>query len=147
MGDGDSHRATDVRAVFEPIARFCEQFNIAMFLVTHPPKAQQAKAMNAFAGALAFIAAPRLGFLVVPDQLIERTLILPVKNNIGPKIQGLAYRIEGGPNSRGIDAPRIVWDASPVTMTANEAIHQEAEANRKPLAMRRCHAIHTQLSR
>ena len=85
MGKIDSHRTTDVRAVLEPIAGFAETHDVAVLGVTHPPKAAQGNALRAFTGSFAFVAAPRVAFLVTTEPGTERRLLLPVKNNIGIK--------------------------------------------------------------
>jgi RecA-family ATPase len=64
MGKIDSHRTTDVRAVLAPLTEFAEAHNVAVLSITHPPKASQAKAIHAFTGSLAHVAAARMAFLV-----------------------------------------------------------------------------------
>jgi putative DNA primase/helicase len=54
--------------------------------------------------------------------ITERRLLLPVKNNIGPRAAGLGYRLEQTIVSGGIVMSRVAWDSSPVTVTANEAM-------------------------
>jgi putative DNA primase/helicase len=125
LGDVDSHRTTDIRAVLEPLDKFIQKYSISLFAITHPPKSSQ-KAMNSFTGSLAFVAAPRLAFLVAPEpEETGRVLFLAVKNNIGPLAEGLGYRIEGGQTKLGIDTSRVVWDNKPVRLTADEAMGEE----------------------
>jgi hypothetical protein len=126
----DSHRTTDVRAVLEPLAKFAEQYRVAVLLISHPQKVAATKALNAVTGSAAFVHAPRMSFICItdPDDKTRR-LFLAGKNNIGRKAEGLAYRIEGclvGPEE-SILASRIVWDAIPVRITADEALKREAE--------------------
>lgn len=118
----DSHRTTDVRSVLEPLQRFADEVGVAVLAISHPPKAAQGKAINAATGSLAFVAAARLFFLTATEPETERRLLLPVKNNLGPKAGGIGYRIDQSKVSKGIIAPHVIWDDAPVTMTADDAM-------------------------
>jgi hypothetical protein len=48
--------------------------------------------------------------------------MLPIKNNLGPRKDGLAFRILADPIGGEIIAPRIAWDSDPVTVSADEAL-------------------------
>ena len=123
MGDGiDSHRTTDVRGVLEKLDKFAETNNVAVFAVTHPPKATQSKAINAFTGSLAFVADARLAFIAIEEPDSDRSLLLAVKNNLGPKADGLGFRLIQGRTTKNIEASRVAWYADPVTVNANEAL-------------------------
>jgi hypothetical protein len=78
-------------------------------------------------GSLAFIAAARSAWVVVPDKDDpKRRLFLPAKNNIGNDETGLAFGIIDG---------AVAWENDPVTMRADEALALELEADsndRKP---------------
>jgi AAA domain-containing protein/bifunctional DNA primase/polymerase-like protein len=126
MGMIDGHRTTDVRAVLEPFDKFAEDCNVAILAVTHPPKASQGKAIHNFTGSLAFVAAARLAFVCVEEPETDRSLLLAVKNNLGPKEPGLGYRFEQRATAKGIWVSRVVWDTAPVNTTANEAIAMAA---------------------
>jgi len=129
----DSHRTTDVRSVLEPLARFADEVGVAVLAITHPPKAAQGSAINSFTGSLAFVAASRMAFIATEEPETERRLLLPVKNNLGPKAPGLAYRFEQRIVSKGIVGSHIAWDIAPVTVTADEALRQ-ANSNRGKIA-------------
>jgi hypothetical protein len=122
MGMIESHRTTDVRAVLEPIGDFAEEHNVAVLAITHPPKATQAKALHAFTGSLAFVAAARLAFVVVEEAETDRRLLLAVKNNVGPLARGIGYRIGTKIVSNDIEAPCVLWDDAPVDVNANQAL-------------------------
>jgi hypothetical protein len=131
LGDKiDTHQTAAVRAVLEPLDAFAAQHRLAIFGVTHPPKAVQSKAINAFTGSLAFVASSRTAFVCVEEPETERRLLLPVKSNIGPLAAGIAYRIEQTQTDRGIEATRIMWDSEPVDITVSEALAAAAEENR-----------------
>ena len=133
MGEIDSHRTTDVRAVLEPVAAFAEQFNVGVVAVTHPPKATQTKALHAITGSLAFVAAARLVFIAIeePETSSGRRLLLAVKNNLGPPAAGLGFHLVqctiGG--DKNIVASHVAWDSTPVTITANEALAAAGAGN------------------
>jgi hypothetical protein len=126
--DLDSHRTTDVRAALAPLEAFAEKTHISIKAITHPPKGATGNAINSFTGSLAFVAAPRLGFVIVNEDGSDRKLVLKVKNNIGLAARGIAYRILAKEISRGIVAPYIVWDDAPVDVTADEALYQQSQA-------------------
>jgi putative DNA primase/helicase len=138
--DVDSHRTSDVRAVLSRLERFADEQKIATLGITHPPKAAQAKAINAFTGSLAFVAAARLAFVAIEEAETDRHLLLAVKNNLGPKADGIGYRIEQGATSQCIITSRVVWDSQPVTVTANEALAATQES-RKGEARREAEAF------
>jgi putative DNA primase/helicase len=129
----DSHRISDVRAALLPLEQFAEQEHIAVLGISHPPKSPSTKALNFIAGSGAFTHAPRLTFMVIEDpQAPGRNLLLPVKNNLGPKASGLGYSIVStfvGPNE-DILSSYIHWDDQPVTMTADEALAATAEKSK-----------------
>jgi hypothetical protein len=127
-GKIDSNSTTDVRGVLEPVGDFANEHGVAILAITHPPKAAQAKAMHAFTGSLAFVAAARLAFYVTREPETVRRLLLAVKNNLGPKARGIGYTIGTKTVTNGIIAPHILWDDAPVDFTADQAIAANAQA-------------------
>jgi hypothetical protein len=66
--------------------------------------------------------------MVIEDpETPRRTLLLAVKNNLGPKAPGLGYSIAPRFVGPGIVTSRIEWDRDPVNFTANEALEAWAE--------------------
>jgi putative DNA primase/helicase len=134
LGNIDSHRTGDVRAVLEPLGNWAEQARVAVLAISHPPKAAQAKAINAITGSLAFVAAARVVMVAIADPETKgRSLLLPVKINIGQSPKGLGYRIEGRTveGSKGpIATSAIAWDDKEVTLTADEALNSRREPGR-----------------
>jgi hypothetical protein len=97
-GKIDSHKATDVRSVLQPLTDLAEETGVTVFSVTHPAKSSQA-AINSFVGSQAFIAVPRMGYLVAKELDEEkretgRILFSCVGSNLGVTPSTLAYRIE-----------------------------------------------------
>jgi hypothetical protein len=130
-----SHRITDVRAALLPLEQFAKEFDIAVLAITHPPKSPSTKALNFIAGSGAFTHAPRLTFMVIEDpEAPRRTLLLAVKNNLGPKALSLGHTIAPRFVGPGIVTSRIEWDGLPVSIAANEALEAWAEKKKAKAA-------------
>jgi putative DNA primase/helicase len=68
-------------------------------------------------------------------------MLLPVKNNLAPVGQGLAFRLEQRIVAEpGIVASSVVWDAVPVTISADEAL-SATDAARDGVVSRLAEAI------
>jgi putative DNA primase/helicase len=130
MGAIDSHKNTDVRSVLEAVGEMAERRQVAIVGITHFSKGAGQKAVNAFLGSIAFIAAARAAFAVMRDDSDEtRHLFLPVKNNLAPLGQGLAFRLEQHmiPGADGCGpASAVAWENLPVTRTADEVMAANA---------------------
>jgi DNA polymerase III delta prime subunit len=123
----DTHKTSDVRAVLSPLTEFVDEQHVTVLGITHPPKSVGGNAMNSATGSLAFIAAARSAYLFSREDETGRTLMLPIKNNLAPRKDGLAFRIHQRIVSESIVAPYLDWDSEPVTVTANEALAVESE--------------------
>jgi hypothetical protein len=131
-GKMDSHKSTEVRSQLGPLKDFAEQSDIAVSAITHPAKNAGHKAIDHFIGSQAFIAAARIGHAVFEEIGEEerptgRILFTNPKNNPSPKKQTLAYRIAEivigqDPSGGSIASPHVVWDDSPVDISADAAI-------------------------
>lgn len=125
LGKTDSHKNADVRSVLEPLSDMAERLRVAIVAITHLSKGD-GKAINRFIGSIAFVAAARTAFAVVEDTEDSsrlRRLLLPVKNNIAAKPEGLAFRLAQREVADGIIGSHVVWDeTSPVTVSVDEAM-------------------------
>jgi putative DNA primase/helicase len=142
MGDRiDGNNMTSVRPVLELVADMAEQNEVAVLLIHHPPKDGGGKAVRSFSGSLAYIAAPRLGFIAVEEKDHEgnetgRKLMLAVKNNLGPRAGGLGYFIKEtyvnreNRNGRPIKTTYVEWDVRPVTVSADEALREPTQPSK-----------------
>lgn len=122
LGDADSHKNAEVRALLAPLTELAERFRVSVLMVTHLAKGTGLKAIYRSMGSLGFAATARAVWHVAksPDDDARR-LILPAKMNLAPDPTGLAYRIEQG---------AVCWEADPIKMNADELL--AIEANAKP---------------
>lgn len=115
----DSHNNSDVRGVLAPLAELAARREVAVVAVSHLNKGGHGSAMYRTTGSLAFVAAARAVYLVGKDKdNPDRRLVLPVKNNLAADNTGIAYSMGVGDN----DAPNVMWESDPVTVTADEAL-------------------------
>jgi KaiC/GvpD/RAD55 family RecA-like ATPase len=128
LGKTDSHRNSEVRRVLEPLAEMAERLRMAVLTVTHfAKKSASTKTLHRFIGSIAFTGAPRVAFAVIEDPTQEgRQLFLHAKNNLALAPRGLAFRLEQHVVNDNIRASRLVWEADPVAITANEALRADA---------------------
>ncbi len=116
LGDADSHRDADVRALLGPLAELAQAQGVAIVCVAHLNKNVGVPGIYRVTGSLGFVAAARATWGVVEDpETPGRCFFLPVKVNLGPKTNGLAYRIEPGPEGHRVD-----WEDEPVEKTLDQ---------------------------
>jgi len=116
-GRADSHANADVRALLAPVAAMAMRSSVAVLAVTHLRKSPGAAVHRAI-GSIAFAAAARAVWIVVPDPEDEsRRLMLAVKQNLAAPTAGLAFRVEatGG-------TARIEWEPGGVTISADDVL-------------------------
>ncbi len=120
LGDSDSHRNADMRALLQPLGELAARAGVAIVAVLHLNKSgHRASSLYRVSGSLAFVAIARASFLVTKDPADpDRRLLLPSKNNLGQDTRGLAYRLTSTPNGR----PRITWEQELVSITADQAL-------------------------
>jgi hypothetical protein len=130
LGKTDSHKNSEVRGVLEPLSEMADRMRVAILSVTHFSKAganNTTKALHRFIGSIAFTGSPRVAFAVIDDAEQDgRRLFLHAKNNLARAPQGLAFCLEQCLVRDGFVASRILWEAEPVAITANEALAADA---------------------
>jgi hypothetical protein len=141
-GKLDSHRATDVRNQLGPLKELAERSDVAFSAITHPAKRPGPKALDHYIGSQAFIAAPRLGHIAIPEfeegpdgkpKPTGRCLFATPKHNIYVAMPTLAYRlvaVSGGVDAttgEAINISRVEW-AEEVDLTADQALAAAAPA-------------------
>ena len=123
-GKTDSHKNADIRAMLAPLADMASKYRVAVVMVTHLSKGSGGKAVYRAMGSLAFAAAARAVWHVGKDSDDDkRRLILMVKINVCEETTGLAYSLKDG---------AVCWEETPVAMTADEYLAQEAQPERTP---------------
>ena len=74
-------------------------------------------------GSIAFVAAARAAFAVVEDPENEgRRLLLQAKNNLGPKCEGLAFRVEQRLIEDEILASSVFFESEHVAHSLDQAL-------------------------
>lgn len=131
MGKGDHNNTTAVRAVLDPIADWAESHKVVVLGVTHPPKAAQVNAIRQFTGSFAYVASARVGLFATKDPEGSRSVLFGVKNNLGPLPPGRGYSIGTKQVSKGIIAPYIQWDTSPVDFSADASSSKKSDGPTK----------------
>jgi putative DNA primase/helicase len=141
MGAIDSHKNTDVRSVLEAAGEMAARCRVVILGITHFSKGGQ-RAINAFIGSVAFIAAARAAFAVMKDPDDEnRRLFLPVKNNLAPMGHGLAFRLTQHlvtTTAGDTVASAVTWDNTRVTNTADGVMAANAGGNVPHTAKSEC---------
>src|SRR5262249_27218583 len=118
LGDTDSHRNAEVRALLAPLSELAARHNTAIVGISHLNKSAGTEAMMRVTGSLAFVAAARAAYPMAQDrENPARRFFLPMKNNIGPDAEGLAFRIEGATieSAAGpLQTSLVAWERDPV---------------------------------
>jgi putative DNA primase/helicase len=135
----DTFRGSDVRAVLGPLSDLAMETKVAVVGLLHfNKKTDVTNVMLRISDSLAFVAAARAVYAVIPDDENQRKLIVRGKNNLAPaaKDKTLAYNITVSPvNDPDSDvtvmAPHILWQPKHVEVTATEAM-QAAADDRSP---------------
>lgn len=128
LGDADSHKNAELRALLTPWAKLAADCGVAVVAVSHLTKNSSTSAMYRITGSLAFVAASRAVWVVCKDkQDPDRRLFLPVKCNLGPDQQGLAYRVFADG-----DAVMIEWEPDPVQIDAQDALAPDVPDRERP---------------
>ena len=113
--DRDSYKDTEVRAVLAPLVQLAEQTATAILGIMHLTKATQQKALYRTLGSVAFNNTARIVLAAAKDPDVEgRCFLMPVKQNICPPANVLAYSI-------GADQ-RLTWETDPVTRVSADAL-------------------------
>lgn len=128
LGEVDSHKTADVRALLSPLSKLAEKYNTAIICVSHLNKGGSTEALMRVTGSLGFVAAARAAYVVTGDKDDKRKrLLLPLKNNLGNDETGFAFNVEPCCLGNGIPTSRIRWLSEIVTITANEAVAAQSE--------------------
>jgi len=136
LGDADSHKNAEVRALLTPLQEMAAAQGAAVIAVSHLTKSAGMDALLRVQGSIGFAAAARAVWGVAKDkENPARRLFMPLKNNLGTDNTGFAYSVEGMrlPDS-DIETSHVMWENQIVTQTADEVFgqveqpHDEREA-------------------
>jgi hypothetical protein len=96
----DDYNDSELRSLLGPLAELAARHSVIILLVKHLVKGATARAVHKVGGSAGYVNTVRAAFVVAPDaEEPERKLFLPLKFNLGPRPQGLAYRM------RSLDVP------------------------------------------
>lgn len=138
MGAIDEHKNSEVRSALMFLVAWLENYHvpIALLFITHVNKnAKGIDAINRVIGSIAWMSTARVGFVLTrdPDQP-GRNLFLMSKSNIGPLIDGVAFRVVPAEICGGIKTGRLEWLGS-VNTSADDAVNGEKKKPVKPCVM------------
>jgi RecA-family ATPase len=127
LGKVDSHKNAELRSVLEPLGEMAARLDVTVIANTHLSKAAGGSANNRVIGSVAFVNHARAAFIITADPEDNgRRLFIPSKTNLGRPREGLAYRITDttimGGEGELMFAPYVKWEASTVTISADEAV-------------------------
>lgn len=136
LGDADSHKNAEVRALLAPLSEMAWHQRVAVIAVSHLTKSSGMDALLRVQGSIGFAAAARAVWGVAKDkENPSRRLFMPLKNNLGTDSTGFAYSVEGVKLAESdIETSHVMWENQPVTATADEIFggveetHDEREA-------------------
>jgi hypothetical protein len=139
VGEIDSFRDADVRAVLAPLQDLAAELHVAVIAIMHfNKKVDVLNLLLRVCNSIAFTAAARHAFGVVYDSDHQRRLLVRGKNNLAKRDdRALAFRVDAFEvgrdkrNGLAIEAPFLIWDAEYVEITATEAL-QAATENKAP---------------
>jgi hypothetical protein len=139
IGEIDSFRDTDVRAVLAPLQDLAGELHTAVIAIMHfNKKVDMLNMLLRVCNSIAFTAAARHAFGVVYDADNHRRLLVRGKNNLAKRDdRALAFRVDAyevGHDKRSgkpIEAPFLIWEAEYVDITATEAL-QAVNENKAP---------------
>jgi AAA domain len=90
----NDHKDSELRTLLDPLAEKAAEHRVTIALTKHLNKGASPEAVHRVSGSTGYVNAVRAAFIVVPDaQDLNERLFLPLKFNIGPKPEGLRYRL------------------------------------------------------
>jgi hypothetical protein len=131
LGDADSHKNAEVRALLAPLGEMAAAQRVAIIAVSHLTKSSGMDALLRVQGSIGFAAAARAVWGVAKDkENPARRLFMPLKNNLGTDTNGFAYHVEGMrlPES-DIETSHVMWESQLVTQTADEVFGQSDQTH------------------
>jgi len=126
MGNKDSHKDAEVRAVLTPLSALAIRTGTAVLGIMHLSKNTKAAAQNRPQGSTAFVNTARSAWWVSPDQDDpELRLLVNMKSNLAKPAASLAYRIVDG---------SVVFESGTIDVTADDLARQSLDGGASELA-------------
>lgn len=140
----DTHRDAAVREVLGPLSMLAGDTNVAVVGIMHLSKAR-GSTLTRVGGSIGFVGAARAVLAIgVDPRDPDRRILAPTKSNATRKPLSLGYRIEEVEVPGAGEQPRIVWDATPCDVTADDAVGaSEAESGGSELTFAGAWLRHT----
>jgi putative DNA primase/helicase len=134
LGQADSHKNAEVRALLAELARLAFRHNVAIVAVSHMNKSQSMDALMKVQGSVGFTGAARAVWGVTKDKDNQlRRLFVPLKNNLGKDEVGFAYTIEPYRlEGTDIETSRVMWENELISVDANDAFGGDMDREQKP---------------
>jgi len=120
LGDADSYKNSEIRAILAPLARLATDHDVAILAVSHLRKSG-GRAIYRTMGSLAFNAAARAVWAVAKakdDPTGRRRLLLPIKNNLAADRGGMVYELGPGPDGGTV----VRWEPDPIQVDADDVL-------------------------
>lgn len=132
LGGADSHNNAEIRTLLAPLGELAARYEVAVVCVTHLNKGGiNTEALMRVTGSIGFVAVARAAFVVVKDREDDaRRLFLPLKNNIGNDLNGLAFALQSHVLPGEIETSRVVWENEAVSMSADDAMAGDVNEQR-----------------
>lgn len=132
LGRADEHKNAEVRTVLMRVVAWLQKRLAACILIMHVNKqiGKGLAALDRIMGSVAWATTPRIaiGFTDNPDVQDEH-IMAGIKNNLGPKAQAVAYRIERIPDNP--KRAKIEWVGT-LDITADDAMNK---VKKKPVGI------------
>lgn len=125
----DSYKNSELRSeVLDPLSELAERRDVAILAITHFNKGGGSNGLERVSGSIAFPAAARAVWGIARDpEEPSRRLMVSGKSNLGPEVDGLAFRI--GPGGDGVVT--LQWLDGAIDENLSDLLRREQEATRE----------------
>lgn len=115
---GNENSNHDIQRALDKLNSFAERHNVAVLMLSHFNKKQDARFINRTIGSRAWSAGPRMiwGLEFDPNGDNEDVYMTNIKCNIGPRPKGFRFHISG-PTGKG----QVYWDIARTTRIMGES--------------------------
>lgn len=123
----DEHKNSEVRQLVMRVVEWALDRDLAVLFILHVNKnAKGVEALNRVMGSVAWVTTSRVAHTFCPDpEDRDRGLWVPLKNNLGPMVKAIAYKIV-----QADGATRVEW-CEEVDTNADDAMKNEAAPKKK----------------